>query len=61
MASKVTSCSKCGSYDIQELNPTTRDTSTNNLCTISCKCNGCAHLFTIKSWTKSGKRKGIRY
>jgi RNase P subunit RPR2 len=61
MATKRTSCTKCNSYNIKELNPNTRKLSTSELCTIACECNECGNKFTIKSWTEAGRKRGIKY
>lgn len=61
MATKITTCNKCFSSKIKELNPESRETSNNILCSITCVCNDCGNTFTIKSWTKAGKRRGIKY
>ncbi len=61
MSTKITSCPKCDSKDINELNPEIRETSLRPLCEITCACLQCNETFTISSWTRNGKRRGIRY
>lgn len=61
MSTKRTSCPKCNGFNIKELNPNSRKTSTGNLCNISCECNNCGNKFIIKSWTESGRKRGIKY
>ena len=61
MSTKITTCDKCNSRNIKELNPENRETVKAPLCKIDCECNDCSAKFTISSWTKFGKRKGIRY
>ena len=61
MSTKITTCDKCKSTNIKELNSENRETVNKPLCKIDCVCNDCGFTFTINSWTKSGKRRGIRY
>jgi RNase P subunit RPR2 len=61
MATKLTSCPNCGSYFILELNPEIRETSHQPLVGLNCECNECSNKFTVKTWTHSGRRKGIKY
>lgn len=61
MSKEITKCNRCDSTNIKELNPEIRDVVKKPLCSINCECNDCGNLFSIKSWTKNGKRKGIRY
>ena len=61
MSTKITTCDKCKSTNIKELNPEMRDTSSSPLCKVECKCNDCGFTFSISTWTKSGKRRGILY
>jgi RNase P subunit RPR2 len=61
MATKITTCVKCESLNIKELNPDNRNISNSPICTILCECKDCGNQFSIKSWTLYGKRKGILY
>lgn len=61
MSVKITMCDKCKSTNIKELNPENRKTVNKPLCKIDCACNDCGSTFTISSWTKFGKNRGIRY
>ena len=61
MSTKITTCVKCKSKNIKELNPENRETVNKPLCKIDCICNYCGFAFTINSWTKYGKRRGILY
>lgn len=61
MSTKITTCNKCKSTNITELNPKIRDISLNPICKVKCKCNDCGFTFSIPTWTKHGKRKGILY
>jgi hypothetical protein len=61
MATRITQCPLCKSCNIKELNPEIRETEGSPLCTINCSCNDCSATFTIQSWTRSGKNKGILY
>lgn len=61
MSTKRVKCDKCDSTNIKKLNPQQRDIINNPICKINCECNDCGFKFTINSWTKYGKRKGILY
>lgn len=61
MATKLTSCPKCNSYSINELNPERRKESTQITTQIKCECNECSEKFEITTWTVSGKNRGVRY
>ena len=61
MATKRTQCEGCKSYKIKELNPESKKTSTQILCTITCECQECGLRFNIKSGTDAGRRRGVRY
>lgn len=61
MSVKITTCNKCTSRNIKEVNPENRKTSTLPICKIKCICNECSNEFVISSWTDAGRRKGIRY
>jgi hypothetical protein len=61
MATKITQCPGCKSYNIKELNPDVKKTTMSILCTIICECKECKLKFTIKSGTDMGRRKGVRY
>lgn len=61
MATKLNQCPKCKSYEIKELNPESKKTSTQILCTITCECKECGLKFNIKSGTDAGRRRGVRY
>ena len=61
MSTKITKCDKCESTDITELNPENRMLVRFPLCEIKCRCNKCSYEFIIKSWTHSGKKRGILY
>jgi transposase-like protein len=61
MSTKITTCDKCKSKNIKEINSENRKTVKSPLCKIDCVCNDCGFTFTISSWTELGKRKGIRY
>ena len=61
MSTKITKCDKCDSTKIKELNPSSRKTSNQPLCTITAECLDCGNRFNFKSWTHSGKRRGILY
>lgn len=57
----ITTCPKCESDNIKELNPEVRETTRAPLCKIKCKCNDCGKKFKIDSWTSHGKSRGILY
>lgn len=61
MSTKITKCPSCDSRDIKEINPSTRQTSNQILCTITAECNVCNQRFNFKSWTTAGRRRGVRY
>ena len=61
MSTKINKCEKCDSFDIKEINPEIREESNKILCNIKCECLSCGNIFNIKSWTRSGKRKGVKY
>lgn len=61
MATKITTCDKCGSSNITVLNPELIETSPLPIVRIDAKCNECNTIFKFPSATKSGKRKGILY
>jgi hypothetical protein len=58
---RITTCDKCNSQNIKELNPENRETSTKATCKIDCLCLDCDNTFTINSWTRSGRNRGILY
>jgi len=61
MSTKITTCPKCSSRKVTELNPQVRHFSTSPIVTISGRCDECNHTFTFPTWTSAGKRRGIRY
>lgn len=61
MSTKITTCDKCKSTNIKELNPENRETVNKPLCKIDCICNDCRFTFTISTWTKYGRSKSILY
>jgi transposase-like protein len=61
MATKVTACTKCGSYSVLELNPEVRENSIKPLVGLQCKCKDCNEIFWVQTWTRAGRRRGIRY
>lgn len=61
MATYLTKCSKCNSYNITTLNPELKKTSKSFIVHLNAKCNDCDFLFTYPSSTASGRKKGIKY
>jgi len=61
MSMTITTCEKCDSTDIKELNPEVRNTTQEVFCKINCVCNSCGHKFIETSWTEYGQRHGIWY
>ena len=59
MSIKITTCDKCESINITDLNGELRDTSNTLTVKIKAKCNECGHVFEYPTVTKRGKKSSI--
>ena len=58
---RITTCDKCKSQNIKELNPEQRDVTMDFLCKVDCECIDCNHKFTINTYTTLGMNCGVLY
>lgn len=61
MATRITTCNKCNSKDIIEINPELKEIVKKIIVQIKAKCNNCGNEFEFSSATKFGMNKGILY
>lgn len=61
MASRITTCTKCESTNITDVNPELKKTTKSHTVKITAKCNNCQHIFEYNSATSFGHRTGVRY
>jgi hypothetical protein len=61
MATRITTCDKCGSKNVSDINPELKETVKQNIVTIKAKCNDCNNEFEYPSSTQFGRNRGILY
>ena len=61
MSTRISTCPKCGSLEIEMINPEVIKTSQKFIVEVKCRCKKCANIFTINSRTDYGVKFGVLY
>ena len=61
MSSRILTCPKCNSLDIEDINPEIKETSKTPIVEVKAKCVSCQHKFKYGSATTWGKRLQVLY